>query len=88
MIALRAITQEDSEAVDALSGPEITGPWDRFDDPAEEQINEATYDDGARVVIEDTMIVGTVSYIKVPYGPNTRRMAFKIGGDLACVSWS
>ena len=78
-ITLRAIVGDDAEAIKAMNAPDSTGPWNSFDDPLEEHINGATYDGGARVVIEGSTTVGTVSYIKVPYGPNKKSLAFKIG---------
>jgi len=79
-VVLREIGQDDSDFLDTLSGPEVSGKWDSFDDPPEAMLSGAHYGGGSKIVeLDDGTRVGSVSWIQIPYGPNEKSLAWSIG---------
>lgn len=79
-LRLRPLGPEDRELSAQAGQPEVAGEWDSFDESADEMLPSARFG-GATLVIElaDGTAAGVVSYIRVPYGPNERSLAYRIG---------
>jgi RimJ/RimL family protein N-acetyltransferase len=79
-LRLREFGPGDEALRGQLSLPGTAGEWDSFDDPPEQMLSGPTYG-GRSLVIElaDGTAAGTVSFIRVPYGPNARSLAYRIG---------
>ncbi len=59
---------------------EVAGEFNWFDDPPEEQLGRAHPQVERRMVtLEDGTPIGDVSWFGVPYGPNRRSVAWRIG---------
>lgn len=78
-VTLREPREEDMLVLQRLHDPDVTGEWDTFDDPAASMLNGRKYDGGGRTIVDGTAILGSVSYIRRPYGPNERSLCFTIG---------
>jgi RimJ/RimL family protein N-acetyltransferase len=79
-LRLRAITADDDELLQRLHSPAVSGPWDYFDDPPGDLLRAGSFGGGARIIIDaEHGPVGDVSFIQVPYGPNIRSLAWRIG---------
>jgi RimJ/RimL family protein N-acetyltransferase len=77
---LRAITADDDELLRLLHSPAVSGPWDYFDDPPRDLLRAGSFGGGARIIVDaERGPVGDVSFIQVPYGPNVRSVAWRIG---------
>lgn len=79
-LRLRDATDDDDLMFEELGRPEVTGAWDTFSDPPEEMLSGGTFG-GASLVIEafNGTPMGSVSFIQIPYGPNRRSLAWRIG---------
>ncbi len=79
-VVLRRIAGGSHPVLARVGSPEARGEWDWFDDPPEDMLSSEEFG-GERRVIEmtDGTPVGTVSFIRVPYGPNSRSLAWRIG---------
>jgi aminoglycoside 6'-N-acetyltransferase len=79
-VLLVAPRESDADFLDLLDLPEVAGQWDTFDDPAKEFLDFRNFAGGKRIVeLADATRVGLVSWIRIPYGPNTRSLAWSIG---------
>lgn len=59
---------------------DVAGEWNWFDDPPEERLLPGTVAVTRLIVtLEDGTPVGEVSWFGVPYGPNRRSLAWRIG---------
>ncbi len=80
IVVLREIRETDADLLDVLGSPEVSGEWDRFDDPPEAMLSGAYYGGGSKIVqLTDGTPVGHVSWIQIPYGPNAMSLAWSIG---------
>lgn len=71
---------DDREFLDSLDSPEVGGEWDSFDDPSPDLLSAKDFGGAKQVVtLADATRVGCVSWVRVPYGPNTRSLAYSIG---------
>ncbi|MGH7912301.1 MAG: GNAT family N-acetyltransferase [Candidatus Dormibacteraceae bacterium] len=79
-VRLRELRADDAALLDRLGSRAVSGPWDYFDDPPHELLRGQDYGGGWRVV-EDRRgrTLGSVSFIQIPYGPNRRSLAWRIG---------
>jgi RimJ/RimL family protein N-acetyltransferase len=79
-LRLRPLGGRDRALSERVSQPEVAGEWDSFDDPPDEMLPSARFA-GSTLVIElaDGTAAGVVSSIRVPYGPNARSLAYRIG---------
>lgn len=79
-VRLRELRTEDGPLLQRIGSRAASGPWDYFDDPPHELLRGQDYGGGWRIV-EDRRgrPVGSVSFIQVPYGPNRRSLAWRIG---------
>jgi RimJ/RimL family protein N-acetyltransferase len=79
-LRLREITPDDDALLRLLHSPAVSGPWDYFDDPPGELLRAGRFGGGARIVVDlEHGPVGDVSFIQLPYGPNVRSLAWRIG---------
>jgi RimJ/RimL family protein N-acetyltransferase len=79
-LRLREFGPADGSLRGQLSRPEVAGEWDSFDDPPEEMLTAPAYGGRALVIeLADGTAAGMVSFIRVPYGPNARSLAYRIG---------
>jgi RimJ/RimL family protein N-acetyltransferase len=79
-LSLRAITADDDELLRLLHSPAVSGPWDYFDDSPGDLLPAGSFGGGARIIVDaERGPVGDVSFIQVPYGPNVRSLAWRIG---------
>jgi RimJ/RimL family protein N-acetyltransferase len=78
-VSLREVRPQDAALVAQLGTREVAGPWDYFDDPPQELLRGHDYGGGWRVIEIDGVAVGSVSFIQIPYGPNRRSLAWRIG---------
>jgi RimJ/RimL family protein N-acetyltransferase len=69
----------DIEVEVRLQDPDVTGDWDTFDDAEEDLLQSAEFGAGRRIIEFDGSAVGSLSCIQVPYGPNRRSLAWRIG---------
>lgn len=79
-LRLRPPGDEDEPVLARLWSQAVAGEFNWFGDPAEEQLGR-THPAVERlmVTLEDGTPVGDVSWFAVPYGPNRRSMAWRIG---------
>jgi len=79
-LRLRPLGPQDRELSAQVGQAEVAGEWDSFDESAEDMLPSARFG-GATLVIElaDGTAAGVVPYIRVPYGPNERSLAYRIG---------
>ncbi|MDE3147333.1 MAG: GNAT family N-acetyltransferase [Acidobacteriota bacterium] len=79
-VVLRDPRPDDLEFLEFLDSAEVGGEWDSFDDPVEELLSAKDFGGDKQIVtLADTTRVGCVSWIRVPYGPNARSLAWSIG---------
>jgi RimJ/RimL family protein N-acetyltransferase len=79
-VRLRAADDGDRWMLTQIHRPEVTGEWDTFDEPPEEMLRGRTYGGGTMMIeLADRTVAGSVSYIQIPYGPNRRSLAWRIG---------
>ena len=79
-VILRDIHDADLAFLHELNTPEVGGEWDSFDDPPDQLLRGEDFGGGKQVVeLNDGTLVGSVSWIHVPYGPNARSLAWSIG---------
>ncbi|MFZ0214624.1 MAG: GNAT family protein [Candidatus Dormiibacterota bacterium] len=79
-VRLREMHAGDAPLIARLSTREVSGPWDYFDDPPHDLLRGQDYGGGWRVIeIDGGIAVGSVSFIQIPYGPNRRSLAWRIG---------
>jgi RimJ/RimL family protein N-acetyltransferase len=79
-VRLRELRADDAGLIDRLGSPEVSGPFDYFDDPPSDLLRGQDYGGGWRVVEDQhRRAVGSVSFIQVPYGPNRMSLAWRIG---------
>jgi RimJ/RimL family protein N-acetyltransferase len=79
-VRLRDENDDDRVLFEELQLPEEAGPWDTFDEPAEEMLHSQEYGGGRKVIeLAKGTPVGSVSFIRIPYGPNRRSLAWRIG---------
>jgi len=79
-VILRDPLPGDREFLEFLGSPEVGGEWDSFDDPSEQLLRAQDFGGATQIVaLDDATRVGCVSWIHVPYGPNTRSLAWSIG---------
>lgn len=79
-VVLRRIAGGSHQVLARIGSPEARGEWDWFDDPLEDMLSSEEFGGERRVVeMTDGTPVGIVSFIRVPYGPNSRSLAWRIG---------
>jgi RimJ/RimL family protein N-acetyltransferase len=79
-LTLRDTTPDDDGLLAVLHSPEVSGPWDYFDDPPAQLLRAGAFGGGARIIVDaERGSVGDVSFIQVPYGPNLRSLVWRIG---------
>jgi RimJ/RimL family protein N-acetyltransferase len=79
-LRLREFGAGDGPLRGQLARPEVAGEWDSFDDPPEEMLTAPSYGGRALVIeLAGGTAAGVVSFIRVPYGPNARSLAYRIG---------
>jgi RimJ/RimL family protein N-acetyltransferase len=79
-LRLREIGPDDEALLQILHSPLVSGPWDYFDDSPTELLRPGAFGGSVRMVVDiEHGAVGDVSYIQVPYGPNVRSLAWRIG---------
>jgi RimJ/RimL family protein N-acetyltransferase len=79
IVRLRPLTRNDSPFLRRLSSPEVAGPFNYFgDDP--DRLSGSDVGSNAMIIeLEDGTPVGDLGWFGVPYGPNRRSLAWKIG---------
>lgn len=84
MLRLRPPTAADEAFLESLSSREAAGDFNFFDDEPGEQLRaEDVGGVGLVVELEDGTPVGDVSFFAVPWGPNRRSIAWRIGCTIA-----
>ena len=79
-VILRDPTRDDQAFLDHLGTPEVGGDWDSFDDPPQDLLRAIDFGGATQIVVlDDETRVGSVSWIRVPYGPNVKSLAWSIG---------
>ena len=79
-VILRDVLDTDSAFLDELNAPEVGGEWDSFDDSPDQLLRGEDFGGGKKVVqLDDETLVGSVSWVHVPYGPNAKSLAWSIG---------
>lgn len=79
-VRLRSVSASDEAFVASLHTPDVEGEWDTYDGAPDERLNGAYYNGGGNIIeLPDGTPIGTVSWIQIPHGPNTRSLAWVIG---------
>lgn len=79
-IRIRPAEPADDAFLDHVRTPEILGRFNSFDDPPDQRVSSVTLGVGRVVVVlDDGTPIGDLGWIGVPYGPNRRSVAWKIG---------
>ena len=79
-VILRDVLDADSAFLDELNLPDVGGEWDSFEDPTHQLLRGEDFGGGKQIVeLDDGTMVGSVSWICVPYGPNVKSLAWSIG---------
>ncbi len=79
-LRLRRPVAADAPVLARLGTPEVAGEFNWFDDPPEEQLGSAGPQVAWLIVtLNEGTPIGDVSWFSVPYGPNRRSLAWRIG---------
>ena len=83
LVVLRPPGAGDNDVLDLLGSREVAGEWNWFDDPARDLFSAGALGGGALLVLDGgATVIGVVSYIQVPYGPNVASLAWRIGATI------
>lgn len=79
-VHLRAVHPTDEEFLRHLATPEVSGPWDSFDESGALLLAADDFGGGTSIVeSSQSQRLGSVSWIRIPYGPNVKSLAWSIG---------
>jgi aminoglycoside 6'-N-acetyltransferase len=79
-VILRDILGTDHDFLNELNSSEVGGEWDSFDDSPDQFLRGEDFGGSKQVVeLDDGTRVGSVSWIRVPFGPNAKSLAWSIG---------
>lgn len=85
-VRLRVASAADAGVIERLRHPSVAGPYNTFADPLGERLGPHDLLGAGHLVVDlgagaetDRAAIGDVSWLGVPYGPNRRSVAWKLG---------